>query len=214
VERTETLADAAQLVVAIESSEHADVLRQFPFPFRLEVTFTLSGASLRIAARATNRGEAPMPMGFGLHPWFRLPLEAGEDREDYRLRVPASSQWELTEDKLPTGRIIPVPPEKDFRKERALGSLLLDDGYTDVERPGECAMISPDGRMETVVKYDSAFRELVVYAPATIPTLCMEPYSCATDAFNLASRGIDAGMVVLKSGEEWQGVVEIALRSR
>jgi aldose 1-epimerase len=211
VEDAETLADAVKLRVAFDSSEHASVLRQFPFPFRLEVTFTLSKRSLRIAARATNQGEAPMPMGFGLHPWFCLPLEAGRSREDYRLRVPASSQWELTADKLPTGRVIPVPPEKDFRSERALGDLLLDDGYTDIVAPGECALISPDGGTRVVVRYDEAFRELVIYAPATIPTLCMEPYSCATDAFNLASRGIDGGMVVLEAGGDWRGVVEIAL---
>lgn len=39
------------------------------------------------------------------------------------------------------------------------------------------------------------------------PVICIEPYTRVTDAFNLESRGVDAGMDVLPAGEEWRAEV-------
>ena len=47
-----------------------------------------------------------------------------------------------------------------------------------------------------------AFPHVVVYTPPAPRTaICVEPNTCPTDAFNLASRGIDANVLVLKAGE-------------
>ena len=49
-------------------------LAEFPFPFTFEVTYTLHQTTLTLEAVATNLSSGPMPIGFGIHPYFPLPL--------------------------------------------------------------------------------------------------------------------------------------------
>ncbi len=52
----------------------------YPFDFRLDVSFALGDASLRIAATVANEGAGTMPASFGFHPAFRWPLPYGAPR--------------------------------------------------------------------------------------------------------------------------------------
>jgi galactose mutarotase-like enzyme len=44
----------------------------FPFPFRFEATYSLLGTILTLAVKAINLGDAIMPFGLGIHPYFPL----------------------------------------------------------------------------------------------------------------------------------------------
>ena len=205
-------ADGALLRCAVESDP--DTLRQFPFPFRLELAFHLRGTVLRVEAVGQNTGADPMPMGFGWHPYFRLPLVAGTERARTEVRVPARRQWQLDPTLVPTGEIIPVPADRDFRTRRPIGSVYLDDVYTDLERDdghSVCELRDPATGLRLRVSAGPTFREWVVYAPPTRPTICFEPYTCPTDAFNLAARGRDVGLIVLGAGERWSDWMELAV---
>ena len=58
---------------------------QYPFPFRLEVTFSIAQATLTIDVTIANLGDRPLPAGFGFHPAFAWPLPYGYAREDHRI---------------------------------------------------------------------------------------------------------------------------------
>ena len=206
----------ARLTSVFRWEDHPSVHEQYPFPFVFTVTYTLGGATIKMESRAQNVGQGRLPFGFGIHPYFRLPLSEDGRRQDCLIQVSASGQWELGPELLPTGRVVDVPAERDFRQLRPLGELALDDVYTRVERRGgwsECLLRDPAAELEVSVRADSSFRELVVYAPLERPTICFEPYTCTTDALNLQPRGIDAGLLVLEPGQEWRGVVEIGART-
>ncbi|MGH2461868.1 MAG: aldose 1-epimerase [Chloroflexota bacterium] len=208
----ETATDAATLVCAVESDAATE--RQFPFKFRLALTFQLSGRALRMGVEGTNLGDAPMPMGFGWHPYFRLPLVPGGDRRAAVVRIPAQKIWQLDETLVPTGAVVAASPERDFRAPRTLGSVHLDDVYTALDRSDDhsaCELGDRSSNLRLRVAAGPTFREWVVYAPATRPTICFEPYTCPTDAFNLASRGIDAGVIVLEPGQRWNDWVRLDL---
>lgn len=186
----------------------------FPFRSRLVVEHRLSGATLTVAAVARNEGTAPMPMGFGLHPWFGVPLGSGSARADCELTVPAGGVWEL-QDSIPTGRVLPASGPLDLRTARRLGSAQLDDvltGLTLEDGWFTSILRDPIARREIRVRSDRRFREHVVYAPGDRAVVCLEPYTCATDAFNLEAGGIAAGVIVLEPGAGWQGVVTIEAR--
>ncbi len=53
----------------------------YPFEFRLDIDFELSGATLTLAATIGNQGSSPMPASFGFHPAFRWPLPYGGARD-------------------------------------------------------------------------------------------------------------------------------------
>ena len=57
----------------------------YPFDFRLDMAFAVEGATLRMTATVTNRGESAMPFSFGYHPAFAWPLPYGGAVEDHRI---------------------------------------------------------------------------------------------------------------------------------
>jgi aldose 1-epimerase len=191
-----------------------DTLRQFPFPFRLTLTFQLRGPSLRVVVEAENTGDAPMPLGFGWHPYFRLPLVPGGDRAANLAQIPARRQWQLNDTLVPTGETKALPPDRDFQRARPLGAATLDDVYTDLVRDGQtsrCSLSDPGSGRSLRIAAGPTFREWVVYAPPTRPTICFEPYTCPTDAFNLAERGLDVGLIVLPPGGRWSDWIELSI---
>ncbi len=91
--------EGAWLTSHIEANEYPEeILKQFPFPFRLTVTYRLKDSALDMDTEAQNTGEQEMPMGFGIHPYFRRPAQG-------TIYVPARKRWELM-DSLPTGNLL------------------------------------------------------------------------------------------------------------
>jgi aldose 1-epimerase len=190
------------------------VLRQFPFPYRHAITWRLRGMTLRLEVEGENTGTEPMPMGFGWHPYFRLPVQPGGDRTTAIIQIPAGRQWVLEESLVPSGETIPLPANRDFRQPRAIGSEHLDDVYTAIDRTNGasvCSLRDPATGLNLRVAAGPTFREWVVYAPPSRPTICFEPYTCTTDAFNLSEKGIDAGTIVLQPGEKWEDWIEVRI---
>ena len=85
--RTSTFAlvgsDAASCTWRLESSDATR--RQYPFEFRLDVTYRIEDATLHMEARVTNTGAAVMPASFGFHPALRWPLPYGKPRAAHEI---------------------------------------------------------------------------------------------------------------------------------
>ncbi len=75
--------DAAHCTWRLEAN--GETRRQYPFNFRLDVTYRIEGAELHMAAEVTNRGDGPMPTSFGFHPALRWPLPYGQPREAHEI---------------------------------------------------------------------------------------------------------------------------------
>lgn len=192
------------------STDAPDLAPYWPADFEISLTVTLLPDQLMIGATITcSHGSAPLPWGLGYHPYFALPT-------DYpaRTQVAAGSVWEL-DDHLPTGAIRDADPARDLSEPRLVSELNLDDVYACANvgsnpmgfgRTMGCLQRGPDQSIE-VVGF-SQMRELVAFTPPHRRALCLEPYTCVTDAVNLQQRGIDTGWRVLQPGRDEQvGVV-------
>jgi aldose 1-epimerase len=207
--------DKAWTVVEVESSEsggawlrcrfdarqHAEaILSQFPFPFVLEMTYRLRDGRLGIHLTATNTGERAMPVGYGLHPYFRRPARG-------TIQVAANNRWELA-DSLPTGKVLELDEAYDLRQPHDLAGLALDDMYSGLTTTAagmtECLLTDSDRDTETVVEFSARqFPFVVVYTPpAPRQAICIEPNTCPTDAFNLEPRGVASNVITLEAGAQ------------
>jgi len=200
----------AYLRCSFDSTEFPEIGEQFPFPFLITVTYSLKDGILTFDADMKNIGNGNMPVGLGIHPYFRAPLGADSSAADCIIRVPANKQWELIE-KLPTGKILPVEGRYDLRSPQILEGLRFDDVFTDLifeDDVTRTILDDTNAKIRVIVEADALFREIVVYTPPR-PSICFEPYTCATDAVNLHAKGVDAGLRILKHGETLHGKIRI-----
>ena len=219
VEARETGEAGARVTLAIRAADHPDLREHYPFDFALRVSYTLSPGGLRTQAEVTNEGGQSMPFGIGFHPFFRFPLVETTRREDCRVLLWGPRVWELDAENLPTGRVLPVPAEQDARGYTPIGETAFDTVYTGLalDDPGAGTWsgryLDPGASVEVIVVADQAFREAVLFAPLARPLLSIEPYTCATDALNLAAAGVDAGLLTLAPGATWSAGYTITARS-
>ncbi|MGH7127034.1 MAG: aldose 1-epimerase [Planctomycetaceae bacterium] len=179
----------------------------------IEMRYSLSGTTLRAEVRIANPDERPLPWGFGTHPYFRLPLAKTSAAKACRVEAPADEQWELV-GCLPTGVKRPIEPSADLRGGAGFEGLKLDDVLSGLKSAGdvlECVIADEAAGIQVAQRCDAIFRELVAYTPPGRNAVCLEPYTCVTDAIHLEQQGIDAGLRVLPPGEEVRTWIEIAI---
>jgi aldose 1-epimerase len=187
----------------------------WPFQSELSFEYRLRGRTLGMRAVATNLGSSPMPMGFGIHPWFDVPFGSASSRDEMEIRANADAYWDLDETLCTTGSVRPAAEGTDLRGWSAIAGRFIDDVYTDLQLDGgwfTAEVRDPANGRSIAVRSDRAFREHVVFAPLHSAVICLEPYTCTTDAFNLTARGLDAGTIVLAPGQTWSGTMAIEAR--
>ncbi len=206
--------EGATLKCSLNSEDFPDVIRQYPFPFKIEITYTLQDSILSMHTTIVNTGDGNMPMGYGIHPYFNVNISGTANAQDALISVPANKYWELDDVLVPTGDILDVKGTLDLREGQPFAnygkSLKLDHVFTDVQMVdgvSRCSIVNQDTGYGMVMESDSIFRELVVYTPPGRDAICFEPYTCPTDAINLESKGIPAGVIVLSPKESFSALV-------
>ena len=202
--------NGATLVCSLNSQDFPDVARQYPFPFKIEITYTLKDAVLTMETSIKNTGDRNMPMGFGIHPYFSVDLGTEANASQAIITVPAAKYWELDEVLVPTGKQHDVSGTQDLQSGQPFAKLKLDHVFTDVQfvdGVSRCLIENRDTGYGMIMESDAQFRELVVYTPPDRDAICFEPYTCPTDAINLEARGIPAGVIVLAPNETFSGTV-------
>ncbi|HLQ43324.1 MAG TPA: aldose 1-epimerase [Planctomycetaceae bacterium] len=184
----------------------------WPADFVIEVRYELRGSTLRADIRIENPDSVPLPWGFGTHPYFRLPLDKQSQPARCLIQVPADSEW-ILKDCLPTGERRPVTRDKDLREGEYFDVLTLDDVLTDIASANgvvETVIIDEAAGLQVTQRCDPTFREMVVFTPPNRSCVCIEPYTCVTDAINLQARGINTGLRVLPPGGQTRLWFEIS----
>jgi aldose 1-epimerase len=195
-----------------DSRTDADFAKLWPFPFVLDLDYEI-GNGLRLHAALENVGAGPMPFGIGAHPYFHAPLDPNGARAAIEVESDVDRHWQLDARLLPTGELAAPSGRLDLRRPITLGSDNLDDAYTLNANRGECAARMIDRRLKMALELRAApiFRNLVVFAPPSPDVVALEPYTCGPNAFNLAARGIDSGMLELAPGARFEASFEVRL---
>ena len=180
----------------------------YPFAVSLRLEYALQHGGLTVTTTATNVGGGPCPFGAGTHPY----LTAGTDKIDScTLTAPGAARMETDERMIPTGSRPVDGTEYDFRSAKAIGGVVLDTGYRDLER-------DPDGLARTRLEdpasgravtlwMDSSYPYLMLFTGDSVPQedrrrsgLAVEPMTCAPNAFQSGD-----GLLRLEPGESFSG---------
>jgi len=161
----------------------------YPFSLSLSIEYSLSDAGLTVRTSATNAGDRDCPYGCGAHPY----LTAGTGVVDtLELRIPAGTVLRSDERSLPTGSEPVAGTDYDFRTRRAIGGLVLDNAFTDLDRDGDGAasveLWDPASGAARTLWMDEAYPWVMVFSGDPLPdvarrALAVEPMSCPPNAF-------------------------------
>lgn len=195
------------------SADEPGLLRRWPGDFRIAVVYEVTGSSLACEIEIHNPGGTHLPFGLGLHPYFRLPLGADGRAPDYRVTVPAAQYWELS-DMLPTGRRLPADGPRQLASGLRFDQMHLDDVFTEltfVDGVGRATIDDPHTARRLELVFDQAFREHVVYNPGHREAVCLEPYTCVPNAYELEAEGVETGLRRLAPGERFHTRFEVCV---
>lgn len=170
----------------------------WPFAFDARQSIVLRPGGLEITIAATNTGIAPMPIGIGLHPYFRR-------TPDVRVRLGFSGAWMGAGGMPPTARA-DVPAEMDLSAGPALGARSYTHGFDGWDGTGRFDW--PEAGRSLEMTASETLRHCIVHLPEGKDFFCVEPVSHAIDAFNLAPRGVGGtGYMVLGPRETFAGTM-------
>ncbi len=154
----------AQATLALDSSE--ETRKEYPFDFRVELTFSLRAPTLRIGITVENKSAEPMPYGFGFHPYFLAPLA---EKSAAHIETTATRAWDNVEKReRPLGKIQLGGPEQDLH--------LLDHPNT------SSALHLPRGAV--AVDGSPQFKRWVIWTLPEKEFICLEPWTCPGNALN------------------------------
>lgn len=151
--------------------------------------FELGHNAMRMTLEVRTEREV-FPAGCGYHPWFRRDVAGALD---VHIQMPATKRY-FMKDQIPVGHLLTAAAKWDLGN-TFLGDRRLDDCYTNLYGP----IILDWGRVELEMSVECPTPHVQVYTPPE--AFCIEPQTCAPDAFNLAARGCTTdGMAIARPG--------------
>ena len=198
IEELEETPEGSRLAAAFDFAGDEDRMTVLPFPHEVRIDVEIAGGTLRITTTVRASGDAPVPISFGYHPYFRLP---GVARSAWLVEMPVRERIVLDSEELPTGdreaAEVPAGP---------LGSRTFDDEFV---APAEPFALEGGGR-RIEVSFDEGYPYAQVYAPPDDDVIAFEPMTAPTNA--LVAAGPELQLV--PPGGSYNAVFAISVRDR
>ncbi len=185
--------DVSQLSTSSVTLTHTHEGLTWPWPYTAQQVFALNDTGLSLTLNLTNHGDAPMPAGFGWHPYFPRP--------DAHVEASTRRVW------LDRNQVTVIPADSDISAGRAVADLNLDHVF-DVAAPVQT--IHWPG-LTLTLKSDPVFNKLIVYVPPGRDYFCIEPVTHAPDAVNSTLSNQSTGLHMLKHGATLSGTITLTV---
>lgn len=186
--------------------DDAETRAMFPFPFVLDVAFTVTDDTLTVTSRVSNPGDEPLPCGVGAHPGFRWPLADGIPKTAHAIEfetletgVALSVEGGLLGAARPLpfdGRTLPLT-ETLFERD----ALVMPDVTS---RSVRFVAADDDGKVVRALRVAwDGYKDLGIWSkPGGAPFLCIEPWFSMASPVGWDGAFLDKpGILVLAPGE-------------
>lgn len=208
VKTAETDGQAALVTGVLGWNEEQPDFAMFPFPSTLSITVKALPDEVVWSYQVDNRGEGELSYGIAIHPYF------SKREQEVKISVPAASVMEMTEEKIPTGKLIPAGKTvPDLRTPVLVDGLSLDHVYTDCPAGAYAEIFYKDCKVK--LEATEEFGHIVVFTPDA-PFFCVENQSCSTDCFNLFAKGYarESGLQAVHAGQKKSGEVRFVFEKQ
>lgn len=179
---------------------HIHTPDEWDWAFSASQILDLAGDALTVTLSVKNLSDAPMPLGFGLHPYFAVAL--GD-----RIAFDADWNWAIDGGFIATKR--EAKPMRYDAPQNTAGRTDYLSGWS-----RKATIVRQDGTTIRLTASD-ALDHFVFHVPDGGAYLCLEPVSHVADAFNLAASGHEGtGVVVLAPGAAVEASVRMEIETR
>jgi aldose 1-epimerase len=163
----------------------------FPWPYEARQQHSIDATSWTLALTITNTGDAEMPAGLGIHPWFAASagLEAA---------LPADLTYPLVNN-IPSGPPVPVSGPLD-RRTLSLFPWGLDNIWTGLTAH-QINLRRPEITLDSTFTFTDAATHIIAASVETNDAVAIEPVTHATDGFRLLAERLPGAIGVLQPGE-------------
>jgi galactose mutarotase-like enzyme len=162
---------------ALVLHDDAATRAQFPFAFRLRVSYAVTESDLEVEFEITNTGDETLPASIGAHPAFNWPLSAGIAKDGYSLKFSDEEHAPIRrlEGGLMRARSEPTPVRGNILP---LSEGLFADDAVILDRPASTAVRYAADRGPAIEVSWQGFKELGIWSkPGGAPFLCIEPWA-------------------------------------
>ncbi len=183
--------------------ELADGRVEGVYDYSASQRFELDARGFTVETAVANRGDRPMPFGFGQHPWF--PTHGGA-----LIRFEARALW-LADAEGQTERLVPLAADTDYSTPRPPPARHVNTCYAGWD--GQARIEWPLAGVTLSIVADPVFGHLMLHVPSDgQQVFCLEPQSNAPCAFDGLEDGrIAPGVVVLDPGASVAGAMRFAI---
>ncbi|MGN6492085.1 MAG: aldose 1-epimerase [Agriterribacter sp.] len=184
--------------------EYAAVDPGYPFTYNCTVTYTLkAGNTLIITTTVTNKGQSPMPVADGWHPYFSF----GRKVDGLELQFASDQMLEFV-NLIPSGKVL---TNKTFITGTSIGATELDNSFVlDFAKAQPlCVLRDPVSKWQLELYPRENYPYLQLYIPPHRNSIAIENLSAPPDSFN---NGM--GLIILQPGEAADFSVKYIVRKR
>ena len=183
-------------------------LDQWTGDYTVTATYRITANQLVLDLVAKNTGDTPLPYGFGTHAYFRLPLSGAGDAEATVVKAPVDSEW-VNVDLVTTGELTPITPSDPSPEGNPLAGRTFDAAYRLTTGGKTTELFDPKAGTGIRQTFDDSMICCVVYTPPHREAICLEPYTCTPNLFEMQAAGHAAGLRELAPGETYATTITL-----
>lgn len=195
-------------------TDSSETLAAYPFPFRLEVGYTLEKRTVIVKWRVKNTGETKMFFSIGAHPAFNCPPYRECKKSDCFLAFDTVKPLVSSLLNLEKGGVSSRTKEEPLTK----GSLPIRDDLFDIntliienEQAHKMSLNTPDRRPYVTVAFDAPL--FGIWSPSKeAPFVCLEPWYGLADGDEFTGNLEDRRYIqALEPGKTWAASYRITV---
>jgi galactose mutarotase-like enzyme len=196
-------ADNTRALLTLQESP--ETLAVFPFPFRLQLAYSITDNELQVRYSVINKGSDRLYFSLGAHPAFKVPFLAGTTYTDYRIvfsEPETAGRWGLVDGLL---RDHPEPFLAGTRELPLSSALFEKDAIVLKHLKSETVSLAVEGSEHGLDFRISGWPHLGIWAPVGAPFVCIEPWQGHADPLSHDGQLIrKPGILSLSPGELWE----------